>query len=103
MADWLFTTPAVVVQLATGLWLTNSLNISFESTWFVWVITLFVFVGLCWIPVVRIQIRIRNLIAGGARRDDYRNLMRGWIALGIPAFSAVLVIFYLMVSKIGAW
>jgi len=101
MADWLFTTPAVVLQLVTGLWLTSRLNIAFDSPWFIAVIALFLFVGLCWVPVVWIQIRIRNLIADGRPRDDYRNLMRAWVALGVPAFAAVIGIFYLMVAKIG--
>ena len=101
LADWIFTTPAVVIQLVTGLWLVSLLNIDITSRWFMAVIGLYVFVGLCWLPVVWIQIRIRNLIANGQPRDSYAGLMRAWIALGIPAFSAVLVIFYLMVSKAG--
>jgi len=103
MADWVFTTPAVVIQLATGLWLTSKLNIAYDSSWFVAVISLYALVGLCWIPVVWIQIRIRDLIAGGSARDDYRQLMRVWMALGVPAFGSVIVIFYLMVSKLGAY
>jgi len=103
MADWIFTTPAVVIQLATGLWLTSRLNIAYDSLWFVAVISLYALVGLCWIPVVWIQIRIRDLIADGSAREDYRTLMRAWVALGAPAFSAVVVIFYLMVSKFGAY
>ncbi len=103
MADWLFTTPAVVTQLVTGLWLTDKLNISFNSAWFIAVICLYLSVGVCWIPVVWIQIRIRDQIAHGATRDDYKKLMRAWIALGVPAFASVLILFYLMVSKIGAY
>jgi uncharacterized membrane protein len=101
LADWLFTTPAVIIQLATGLWLTSLLSIDVASRWFMAVIGLYVFVGLCWLPVVWIQIRIRNLIADGRPRNSYASLMRAWTALGILAFSAVLVIFYLMVSKAG--
>jgi len=103
MADWVFTTPAVIIQLVTGLWLTSKLNIAYDSSWFIAVISLYVLVGLCWIPVVWIQIRIRNLIAGGAARDDYTKLMRAWVVLGVPAFSSVIVIFFLMVSKLGAY
>ncbi len=103
MADWLFTTPAIVLQLLSGLWLTQYLNISMQSAWFNIVIGLFVFVGVCWIPVVWIQIRIRDLITAGEPRDSYRTLMRWWLALGVPAFSSVIVIFYLMVSKVGAY
>jgi uncharacterized membrane protein len=103
MADWVFTTPAVVIQLVTGLWLTDKLNISFTSTWFIAVIGLYILIGICWIPVVWIQIRIRDLIAGGANRDDYRKLMRTWIALGVPAFASILILFFLMVAKVGAY
>lgn len=101
VADWLFTTPAVVLQLATGLWLTSRLGIAYDSAWFIAVISLYLFVGLCWLPVVWIQIRIRNMIADGRPRDEYRNLMRAWVALGIPAFASVIGIFYLMVAKVG--
>ena len=103
IADWLFTTPAVVVQLVTGLLLTTKLNIAYDSLWLISVMSLYAFVGLCWIPVVWIQIRIRNMIANGCDRSEYQKLMRFWIALGVPAFSAVIAIFYLMVSKSGAY
>ncbi|MCH9693602.1 MAG: DUF2269 domain-containing protein [Gammaproteobacteria bacterium] len=103
LADWVFTMPAVVVQFVTGLWLTTKLKIAYDSSWFIAVILLYALVGLCWIPVVWIQIRIRDLIGAGAVRRDYRRLMHVWMALGVPAFSAVLIIFYLMVSKLGAY
>ena len=103
MADWLFTTPAIVIQLATGLWLTRKLNIHFDSSWFIVVISLYALVGICWIPVVWIQIRIRNLIADGESRDSYQKLMRVWLVLGVPAFSSIILIFYLMVSRLGAY
>ena len=103
LADWVFTTPAVVIQLATGLWLTSKLNIAYDSTWFVAVLSLYALVGVCWIPVVWIQIRIRNLIASGKGRESYATLMQVWVVLGVPAFASVLVIFFLMISKIGAY
>ena len=99
LADWLFTTPAVVIQLATGLWLTQLLGIPYSSLWFVLVIGLFLLVGACWLPVVWIQIRVRDLLAGGSGIDECSPLVRVWIALGVPAFTAVLVLFWLMVYK----
>lgn len=66
-ADWFFTTPAVIVQLLTGLWLTKHLAISFTSPWFLAVIGLYALVGACWIPVVWIQIRVSRLIREGDR------------------------------------
>lgn len=103
LADWLFTTPAIIVQFASGLWLTSRLGIAFDSVWFVAVVSLFVFVGVCWIPVVWIQLRIRDLVAAGAGRRSYRKLMQTWIVLGVLAFSSVIILFYLMVSKTGAY
>lgn len=102
-ADWLFTAPAVVIQAGTGLWLTATLDIAWDSPWFIAVVSLFAFAGLCWIPVVWIQIRIRDRLAAGKDRDSCRKLMRAWMALGIPAFTSVLVIFFLMISRLGAY
>jgi uncharacterized membrane protein len=100
IADWLFTTPAVVVQMLTGLWLVDLLGVSWRTSWFIVVIGLYVFVGLCWLPVVRIQIIVRDRAAIGASADCDR-LMRVWTALGVLAFTAVLAIFGLMVFKPG--
>lgn len=101
LADWIFTAPAVLLQLFTGLWLTNRLGIPFGSAWFILVMSLFVFVGACWIPVVWIQIRIHKIIAGGGGLSAYRTLMRVWIGLGILAFVSVIALFFLMVTKPG--
>lgn len=98
-ADWLFTTPAVLLQLLTGLWLAHRLGIPLNSVWFTLVIGLFVFVGMCWLPVVWIQIRLRDRLHAGATVDDCRVLMRIWIALGVPAFLGVLCLFGLMIYK----
>ena len=99
VADWIFTTPAVIVQLLSGLWLTQSLGIPINSVWFVSVLLLFCFVGACWLPVVWIQIRIREKLDSGDGIDACRPLMRLWVALGVPAFAAVLILFALMVYK----
>lgn len=102
LADWLFTAPAVLIQFATGLWLTSQLGISFGSAWFLAVLTLYLLVGALWLPVVWIQIRIRRIVDAGGAPAEYRQLMRCWVALGVPAFLCVLVLFYLMVSKLGS-
>ena len=86
LADWIFTTPAIVTQLITGLWLTSKLGISYGSAWFVSVIGIFVFIGLCWLPVVYIQIRIREIISNGGTIEDYRDLMMVWMGLGCASF-----------------
>lgn len=103
LADWLFTTPAVITQLITGILLMNKLGYSFSSTWFYSVAGLFVFIGICWLPVLKIQYRLRDM-AEQSQHDkeisaEFKSLMKYWTFLGIPAFSAILVIFYLMVFK----
>ncbi len=103
MADWLFTAPAVLVQFVTGVLLMMQLGYSFTSTWFLLVISLFIFIGLCWIPVVLIQYRLRALAKASLSTNKldprFTKLMKWWTALGIPAFSAILLIFWLMVFK----
>jgi uncharacterized membrane protein len=101
LADWIFTTPAIMIQLATGMWLTIHLSIPLSSAWFVSVISLFAFVGACWIPVVFIQIKIKRIIGNGGSSSEYDLLMRAWIALGVLAFTGVLMLFFIMVAKPG--
>lgn len=103
LADWLFTAPAVVIQLITGLLLMKTLGYSYTSQWFFTVIGLFILVGLCWVPVLVLQYRLRafSLAAesDNVLPDQFGKYMTRWITLGIPAFIFILVIFWLMVFK----
>lgn len=103
LADWLFTAPAVVTQLITGLLLMKTLGYSYTSQWFVAVVGLFILVGMCWAPVLVLQYRLRALAldaeSHNALPDQFEKHMTRWIALGISAFIAILVIFWLMVFK----
>jgi uncharacterized membrane protein len=103
LGDWLFTTPAVITQITTGLLLMNKLGYSFLSPWFYWVIGLVALIGVCWLPVLRIQYKLRDLakvaIETNEVSQEFKALMKQWTLLGIPAFGAILVIFWLMVFK----
>ena len=103
LADWLFTAPAVATQFVTGILLMHILGYSFSSSWFHAVISLFLFIGACWLPVVIIQYRLKSLaeasLESGQPSPEFSKLMRYWIALGIPAFASILIIFWLMVFK----
>lgn len=103
LADWMFTLPAVIVQPLTGLWLMARLGYSFTSPWFLWVITLYSIAGACWIPVVHMQIRLRELADKQPKEPsrEFNRLMYRWIVLGIVAFSCVVILFGLMVFKPG--
>ncbi|ASP38661.1 hypothetical protein CHH28_08205 [Bacterioplanes sanyensis] len=103
LADWIFTAPAVLVQFLSGLYLMMKLGYSFTSSWFLAVLALFVFIGLCWIPVVVIQYKLKALaedaLQSGVLDPSFHRLMRLWTALGVPAFLAVLIVFWLMIFK----
>ena len=104
LADWIFTTPAVIIQPITGFWMIYLLHYPLDSFWIVASITLYVVTGLCWIPVVYIQIKMFRLIAEAQRLNrslekNYYQLERWWFILGWPAFISVMIIFYLMTTK----
>ncbi|MBS0288584.1 MAG: DUF2269 domain-containing protein [Proteobacteria bacterium] len=103
LADWIFTTPAVIIQLVTGILLMKRLNYSFTSTWFYIVISLFIFIGLCWLPVVYIQYKLKDkaiiAIKTSTLEPGFNALIRLWTCLGILAFSSILIVFWLMVYK----
>ncbi len=105
LADWLFTTPAIVVQPVTGAWLMLIVGYRFDSAWFAAVAALYLLAGACWIPVVVIQYRLRAYAAAAEAWErlpaGYRRLMRWWVALGAGAFAAVLGLFALMVVRPG--
>lgn len=103
LADWVFTMPAVITQIITGVYLMNIQGYSLSSPWFYWVIGLFMFIGLCWFPVLKIQYKLRELakisVEASEVTPEFKSLMRTWTLLGIPAFIAILGIFWLMVFK----
>ena len=104
LADWLFTTPAVIMQPLTGALLIWHYGYALTDWWILASIGLYVLTGLCWLPVVGLQIRAARLSAkaaatGAALPPDYHRTMRIWFLLGWPAFIAVLVIFHLMLFK----
>ena len=104
LADWLFTATTVILQPVTGWWLLHQLHLPWQTPWIVASLALYAVAGLCWLPVVRLQIRLRDL-AGGAVSAcrplpaDYHRLSRLWFFLGWPAFAAVLGIFVLMIVR----
>ena len=103
-ADWLFTTPAIVVQAVTGIALARIAGFQLFSGWVLAAIVLYCIAGACWLPVVWLQIRMRDLAraaeqAQAAVGERYWRYARLWFWLGVPAFAAVLGVFVLMVLK----
>jgi len=103
LGDWIFTTPAVITQIITGILLMNMQGYSFSAAWFYWVVGLFSFIGICWLPVLRIQYKLRELakisVDSNLVTPEFKSLMKTWTLLGIPAFTAIIGIFWLMVFK----
>jgi uncharacterized membrane protein len=104
-ADWLFTTTTIVFQPLSGLYLAHVMGLPpLETAWIRWSFYLYVLAGACWLPVVWLQIRMRRMAEQAARADaplppHYFRLLRWWTALGVPAFLALVVVFWLMVAK----
>lgn len=104
IADFMFTAPAVVAQLVTGILLAANLGIPITTGWIAWSLALYVVVGACWLPVVAIQIRLRRIATAAAASGaplppEFARLYRVWFTLGWPAFAGVLGILALMIFK----
>lgn len=104
IADWAFTTPAVILQPLTGLWLVHLAGFELASPWLILSIGLYLLAGAAWLPVVWMQIRMREMAAtavrdGTALPATYWRYLNAWVTLGAVAFSALVVVFYLMVAK----
>lgn len=105
IADFLFTTPAVILQPLTGFAMVYYSGMPLTVFWLFTSLVLYVLIGMCWLPVVWIQIKLRDLIEDAIINQkplskQYQRLYRAWFLLGWPAFIGVLVIYYLMVVKV---
>ena len=104
VADTVFTASAVVLQPITGATLASLAGYPLLSGWIGLSLVLYGVTGLCWLPVVWIQIRLRGLAiqavtTGAPLPERYFRLFNLWFVLGFPAFAAVLAIVWLMVVK----
>jgi uncharacterized membrane protein len=104
LADAVFTVAAVIIQPLSGVALALLAGYPLSSPWLLASIAIYFLVGACWLPVVWLQIRMRDLAVAAAATSsplpmEYQKLYRCWFALGWPAFVGVLGIFYLMVAK----
>jgi uncharacterized membrane protein len=104
LADWLFTATTAVIQPVSGYVLMRMAGFPVTSTWIAWSFLLYGVAIACWLPVVWLQMRLRDLAGAAAEKNaplpvEYWRYFRMWVALGIPAFFAFVVVFYLMVAK----
>lgn len=104
LADFVFTTTAVILQPITGLLLANAIGWDVREGWILLSIGIYVLTGAFWLPVVFIQMQLRDLAreaaaAGGELPPRYHALFRVWFLCGFPAFFSVLAIVWLMVAR----
>lgn len=103
-ADWWFTTPTVILQPITGIAMATIAGWPLTTPWIIISLVLYVFAGVCWLPVVWIQLRMAKLAQLALQNKSglptaYWRLAKVWEWLGYPAFIAMVVVFYLMVNK----
>jgi uncharacterized membrane protein len=104
IADWLFTATTVILQPLSGGLLMHLAGLPLRTPWLLWSIVLYGIAVACWLPVVWLQMRMRDLARQAAAQHvalppGYWRAFRCWVALGVPAFLAFLAVFYLMVVK----
>ena len=103
-ADWWFTTPAAIVQPLSGAWMIHQAGYPLDALWLKASLALYLLAGVCWLPVVWLQIRMGRMAlaaraAGAPLPAQYWRYARRWELLGYPAFIAMLAVYWLMVHK----
>jgi uncharacterized membrane protein len=104
IADAIFTLSAVILQPVTGGLLMLLSATSIAERWLLVSLGLYAVAGLFWIPVVFMQIEMRDLARKAAERrialpERYFVLFRRWFAFGFPGFGATMLILWLMIAK----
>jgi uncharacterized membrane protein len=104
LADKIFTATAILAQPVTGYLLLSEISVSLSTFWVAASLALYVVAGLFWLPVVWMQMRMRDLATAAAAKgaplpETYHRLFRWWFAFGFPGFGAVLAIVWLMIAK----
>ena len=103
-ADWWFTTPAVIFQPVSGIALVYLAGWPLDAIWLLWTYALYALAAACWLPVVWLQIQMRNMALEASENSTalpalFWRYTRYWERLGYPAFVAMLAIYWLMVAK----
>ncbi len=106
-ADYWFTAPTVIIQPASGIALAHLAGYPLTQTWLVAAFVLFVLAGLCWLPVVWLQIRMASMAEAAAGSNAalpqlYWRYALIWERLGMLAFPAMLLVYGMMVFKPAA-
>lgn len=103
-ADWIFTGTSGVIQPLTGFWMVYLVGYSCSSLWIVGSIIGYIIAACCWFPVVYLQIKMRDLAIEADQNNTplsaiYFRYFKCWLCLGFPAFTSLIIVFYLMTNK----
>jgi len=104
IADGLFTLTAVIAQPVTGGVLMHLSSTGIRERWLASSLVLYLIAGLFWVPVVFMQIEMRDLARAAVEKAGplparYFALLRRWFAFGIAGFGSVMIILWLMIAK----
>ncbi|MEF8686685.1 UNVERIFIED_CONTAM: DUF2269 domain-containing protein [Comamonas sp. A-3] len=107
-ADWWFTTPCVFIQPITGIAMAHLAGWPLTTPWLALSLGLYALAGICWLPVVWLQMRMAALATQAHSQSQalpplFRQYQLRWEALGYPAFVAMAGTYYLMVNKPQLW
>ncbi len=98
-ADKYFTAPSVIIQLITGILLSNILELTY-SRWFWIVLSTSLVIFILWLRAAFIQVWLsRQLLQSEVLTPEFHQNMRLWILLGVPSFALSIFIYYMMVFK----
>jgi uncharacterized membrane protein len=106
IADMIFTLTAVLLQPVTGGLLMKLSSTSLSERWLLASLALYAIAGLFWVPVIFMQIEMRDLARLAVENNEtlpprYFALFRRWFLFGIPGFGSVMIILWLMIAKPG--
>ena len=104
IADMIFTLTAVLLQPVSGGMLMLLSATSVTEGWLLASLALYAVAGAFWVPVVFMQIEMRDLAREAAGKGHalplrYFALFRRWFLFGIPGFGSVMIILWLMIAK----
>jgi len=104
IADLIFTATAIIFQPISGAWLAVETGWDFTEGWILASLALYVLTGVFWLPVVWIQLKMRDFAREADQNNtelppQYYRLFRIWFACGFPAFFFVMAILWLMIAR----
>lgn len=104
LADYVFTLSSGIFQPISGYILIRRLGLTGMEGWLLATYVFYAIALACWLPVVWLQLRMRDLAVAAATAGKplpalYHRYFRIWFSLGWPAFIGLILVFYLMVAK----